>query len=74
MPLVDTVTERKIDYLCASCGYGVALATPPPACPMCRGSEWDRPLWRPFTSLDEYRTRFEPLESDQLVEPRALAY
>jgi hypothetical protein len=39
---------------------------------MCHGSEWDRPLWRPFTSLDEYRARFEPLESDQLVSTETL--
>jgi hypothetical protein len=71
MPLADAVTERKIDYICVGCGYGIALTTPPPVCPMCRGSEWDRPLWRPFTSLDEFRARFESLESDELVSSKA---
>lgn len=66
MPLVNTVSDRKVDYVCVECGYGVALVTPPAACPMCHGSEWERPLWRPFTSLDEYRARFEPPETELL--------
>lgn len=74
MPLVDAESEHKVDYVCVSCGYGVALATPPPTCPMCRGSEWDRPLWRPFTSLDEFRARFEPSEEqDPLASPAVLS-
>ena len=73
MPQVDTVTDQKVDYICAECGYGVALVTPPPACPMCHGSEWERPLWRPFTSLDEYRARFEPPETELLGSKTALA-
>jgi hypothetical protein len=72
MPLVDTASDQKVDYTCAGCGYGIAIATPPPVCPMCHGSEWDRPLWRPFTSLEEYRTRFEPLESEELRSAEAL--
>lgn len=74
MPLVDTVSDHKVDYTCAGCGYGVALSEPPPVCPMCHGSEWDRPLWRPFTSLDEFRARFEPLEeSEPFAAPTALS-
>ena len=72
MPLVDTVFDQKVDYICAECGYGVALVTPPTACPMCHGSEWERPLWRPFTSLDEYRARFEPPETELLGSTTAL--
>jgi rubredoxin len=64
MPLVDIVSDHEVDYVCVECGYGVALATPPPACPMCHGSEWEQPPWRPFTSLDEYRARFEPPETE----------
>ena len=75
MPLVDTASDHKVDYICAGCGYGVALAAPPPACPMCHKSEWDRPLWRPFTSLDEFRARFEPSteESDSFASLAALS-
>jgi hypothetical protein len=73
MPLVDTESDHKVDYICAECGYGVAVATPPPVCPMCHGSEWDRPLWSPYTSLDEYRTRSELPESEPLGSTTALA-
>jgi hypothetical protein len=70
MPQVDVVSDRKVDYICAGCGYGVALSAPPPTCPMCHGSEWDRPLWRPFTSLDEFRARFEaPEELESFAPP-----
>jgi hypothetical protein len=74
MPLVDTVFDHEADYICRGCGYGVALSAPPPTCPMCHGSEWDRPLWRPFTSLDEFRARFEPPEeSEPLASPAVLS-
>jgi hypothetical protein len=73
MPLVDAVSDQKIDYVCASCGYGVAVSTPPPTCPMCRGAEWDKPVWRPFTSLAEYRVRFEIVEEERLAERKLAA-
>jgi len=73
MPLVDTVRERNVDHVCVCCGYGVAVSTPPPICPMCRGTQWDRPLWHPFTSLDEYRARFEPSSADEYMAKEALA-
>jgi hypothetical protein len=72
MLLVDAVSDRKVDYVCVDCGYGVAVAAPPPVCPMCHGSEWEKPLWRPFTLLDEYRARFEPLETEPLGSTTAL--
>ncbi len=68
MPQVEATPGRKLDYVCKSCGYGIAVTTSPPECPMCRGSEWDEAAWRPFTSLDEYRNRFEPAEA----EPQAI--
>jgi len=73
MPVVDAVSDRGIDYVCAGCGYGVAVSTPPSACPMCHESHWDSPSWRPFTSLDEYRTHFEPLETYEVGSREALA-
>jgi hypothetical protein len=72
MPLVDTVFDHEGDYICLECGYGVALSAPPPSCPMCHGTEWDRPLWRPFTSLDEFRARFEPPEESEPLAPSAV--
>jgi hypothetical protein len=40
---------RRRDFRCSACGYGVALAGPPPPCPMCRATEWEPAPWRPFT-------------------------
>ena len=43
-PLPVTAEPAKAgllrDSVCAGCGYGVAVKTPPPACPMCRGVAW----------------------------------
>ena len=39
------------DFRCSVCGYGVALAGPPPPCPMCRATKWEPAPWRPFTRL-----------------------
>jgi hypothetical protein len=72
MPLVDAVSDRKSDYVCAGCGYGIAVTTVPAACPMCHGTEWDSPAWRPFTSLAEYRSRFEDSDDADLSEALVL--
>jgi Zn finger protein HypA/HybF involved in hydrogenase expression len=29
------------DFRCADCGYGVTIRRVLPACPMCRGEDWD---------------------------------
>lgn len=29
------------EYHCASCGYGIAVRSPLPLCPMCGGPDWD---------------------------------
>jgi hypothetical protein len=29
------------DFRCADCGYGVTIRRTLPACPMCRGEDWD---------------------------------
>jgi hypothetical protein len=73
MPLVDAVSDHKIDYVCAGCGYGVAVSNPPSVCPMCHENHWDRAGWRPFTSLDEYRANFEPLDLLETRTREALA-
>ncbi len=43
----------KRDLCCARCGYGAFAADPPPACPMCQGSDWEPARWRPFTGRPE---------------------
>jgi hypothetical protein len=30
------------EFRCADCGYGVVVSTVLPACPMCRGTVWER--------------------------------
>jgi hypothetical protein len=37
------------EYRCAGCGYGVVVSGHLPACPMCRGEEWEAAHWRPFS-------------------------
>ncbi len=29
-------------FRCGSCGYGVVVSVPPPACPMCQASVWQQ--------------------------------
>lgn len=35
-------------YRCTDCGYGVAVATALPRCPMCGGDVWEDAEWSPF--------------------------
>jgi hypothetical protein len=40
---------RKLDLVCAACGYGIVRARPPERCPMCQSlAGWDHAPWRPF--------------------------
>ena len=32
----------KLDFRCATCGYGVARLPPPERCPMCAGGRWEQ--------------------------------
>jgi hypothetical protein len=41
--------RAKGEFRCASCGYGVTVYRVLPECPMCRGSNWERVPWRPFS-------------------------
>jgi hypothetical protein len=36
-------------FECVACGYGAVVRAELPACPICRGSLWERSLWTPFT-------------------------
>ncbi len=49
--LVEGVGERRVELVCAECGYGVVVTSVPPACPMCHATTWDLPAWRPFSAL-----------------------
>jgi rubrerythrin len=45
-----TAGERaKGEFRCVGCGYGVAIATELPTCPMCGGASWQAARWRPFS-------------------------
>jgi hypothetical protein len=41
--------RSRIGYRCSDCGYGIAVAGPAPACPMCGAHEWEAEPWRPFS-------------------------
>ena len=41
--------RAKGEFCCTGCGYGVAIATTLPTCPMCGGERWRAVTWRPFT-------------------------
>jgi len=34
-------TAARGEFRCADCGYGVTIRRALPACPMCRGEDWD---------------------------------
>jgi hypothetical protein len=73
--LVETAGERRVELVCAECGYGIVVTSLPPECPMCRATSWDLPAWRPFSGLAAFRETFEEAEEAQPDAPlsRALA-
>jgi rubrerythrin len=40
------------EFRCSECGYGVAVLTTLPACPMCLGTAWERGPWTSFARAD----------------------
>ena len=52
--LLDALRPVKSELRCASCGYGVVAAEAPEMCPMCRSSEWEPVLWRPFSRRSDF--------------------
>lgn len=48
--------EARGAFQCADCGYGIAVQSILPQCPMCAGTSWERvvrgDLWRTSPSLD----------------------
>ena len=44
--------RAKGEYRCADCGYGIAVWTELPRCPMCGGESWEQTGWSPFSRAD----------------------
>ena len=40
------------EYHCSGCGYGVAVHSALPRCPMCSGTTWEPAAWSPFTRAE----------------------
>jgi hypothetical protein len=45
----STGDRVKGEFRCSRCGYGVAVSTTLPACPMCAGTTWEPGDWSPFS-------------------------
>jgi rubrerythrin len=43
-----TGEPAKGEYHCSECGYGVAVFSELPVCPMCGGKSWEQSSWSPF--------------------------
>lgn len=41
-------TQARGEFRCAGCGYGVAVTSTLPSCPMCAGSSWEASRWSPL--------------------------
>lgn len=46
---LSTGDRAKGEYRCSECGYGVAIHTELPRCPMCGGAVWEQSPWSPFS-------------------------
>ena len=63
--------DRKVELVCSECGYGVVAVTAPEVCPMCHGSSWDMPVWRPFSGLAGFRNALVPADAADAPPARA---
>jgi hypothetical protein len=50
---MDDAPRAVITLLCSSCGYPTEADDATPPCPICGGTTWDHPAWRPFSRLLE---------------------
>jgi rubrerythrin len=39
--IAEVAQVEPLEWVCRTCGYGVAVPHEPPPCPMCRGTEWE---------------------------------
>jgi hypothetical protein len=65
--LLNRLDDRKVELVCAECGYGIVVATVPDTCPVCHASSWDLPAWRPFSALAEFHDIFD--KAGEVPEP-----
>jgi rubrerythrin len=45
-------TSVQGEFHCAGCGYGVAVHTALPQCPMCAGTTWEQAASSPFSGRE----------------------
>ena len=48
-------TKAKGEFRCSECGYGVAIHSSLPLCPMCGGETWEEAAWSPFGRAGDLR-------------------
>lgn len=44
--------SAKGEFRCSGCGYGVAISSTLPPCPMCGGESWERGPWTLLARAD----------------------
>lgn len=52
--LLEALKPVKSELRCAACGYGIVAREAPEMCPMCRSTEWEPVLWRPFSRRSDF--------------------
>jgi rubrerythrin len=57
IPFFDVGMRVSGTFHCAECGYGVAVQSRLPHCPMCAGTTWERGL--PASGADSRITRLD---------------
>jgi rubrerythrin len=45
--------RAKGAFRCTECGYGIAVSSSLPSCPMCGGDVWEDAEWSPFARARE---------------------
>jgi hypothetical protein len=55
LPEADADPTARAELRCGSCGYGVVVSDPPPACPMCQTNGWDPVARKPLAHSDRIR-------------------
>ncbi|MDX6510597.1 MAG: hypothetical protein QOE36_101 [Gaiellaceae bacterium] len=48
---MDDSPRVVITLICSSCGYPTEADDRQLPCPICGGTTWDHPAWRPFSRL-----------------------
>jgi rubrerythrin len=48
----STGEQARGEYRCAECGYGIAILSALPVCPMCAGTTWEEAVRSSFGRAD----------------------